>query len=308
MLACTYERRDRNRDRRSCARSRRLHGRPRAARHRPPDGRPLHVPRPHGPRERRGCSVRPHPHINLATVTYLFDGAIVHRDSLGSHQTITPGAINWMNAGKGIAHSERIARDGTVKPLHGLQLWVALPAAVEESAPFFEHTPASALPSLVEGGATMRVLCGTAFGGSSPVRVASPMFYVDVVLAPGARIRTARRVHRARDLRDRGCGLERRVALRYASHGGVQRGLEPDADRRGSDATRAARRRASRRAALHLGGTSCRRRRRASRRWPRSGVPASGPRCLATRSSSPPPRGPAVLRRIAPARRDVRSR
>jgi redox-sensitive bicupin YhaK (pirin superfamily) len=141
-----------------------------------------------GPASVEELSVRPHPHINLATVTYLFDGAIEHRDSLGSHQTIAPGAINWMSAGKGIAHSERITRDGTIKQLHGLQLWVALPKAVEETEPYFEHTPASALPSLVEGGATMRVLCGTAFGAKSPVRVASPMFYVDVVLQPGARI------------------------------------------------------------------------------------------------------------------------
>ena len=133
-------------------------------------------------------TVRPHPHINLATVTYLFEGAIVHRDSLGSLQTITPGAINWMSAGSGIAHSERIARDGAMKALHGLQLWVALPTAAEETAPFFEHTPAAALPEHTERGATLRVLCGRAFGEASPVRVASPLFYVDVALAPGARI------------------------------------------------------------------------------------------------------------------------
>jgi redox-sensitive bicupin YhaK (pirin superfamily) len=141
-----------------------------------------------GPASVEELTVRPHPHINLATVTYLFDGAIVHRDSLGSHQTITPGAINWMSAGKGIAHSERIAKDGTIKPVHGLQLWVALPKAVEDSEPFFEHTPASALPAHAEGGATLRVLCGTAFGVTSPVRVASRLFYVDVALAPGAKL------------------------------------------------------------------------------------------------------------------------
>lgn len=141
-----------------------------------------------GPASLDEMTVRPHPHINLATVTYLFEGAVVHRDSLGSHQTIAPGAINWMSAGKGIAHSERIARDGTQHHLHGLQLWVALPTAVEETAPFFEHTPASALPAHVDGGATLRVLCGEAYGEKSPVRVASPLFYVDVELAAGAAI------------------------------------------------------------------------------------------------------------------------
>ncbi len=141
-----------------------------------------------GPASVEEMAVRPHPHINLATVTYLFEGEIVHRDSLGSHMTIKPGAINWMSAGKGIAHSERIAKDGRIKPLHGLQLWVALPTAAEESEPFFEHTPASALPAHVERGTSVRVLCGKAFGASSPVRVASPMCYVDVVLEPGAKI------------------------------------------------------------------------------------------------------------------------
>jgi len=141
-----------------------------------------------GPAELDEMAVRPHPHINLATVTYLFEGSIVHRDTLGSHQTISPGAINWMSAGKGIAHSERIARDGTKKQMHGLQLWVALPTNVEETEPFFEHTPASALPPHVDGGTTLRVLCGKAFGVTSPVRTASPLFYVDVELQPGAKI------------------------------------------------------------------------------------------------------------------------
>ncbi|HEY1816696.1 MAG TPA: pirin family protein [Kofleriaceae bacterium] len=141
-----------------------------------------------GPASVDELAVRPHPHINLATVTYLFEGEIVHRDTLGSHQTIAPGAINWMSAGKGIAHSERIAKGGAPKPVHGLQLWVALPKALEETDAFFEHTPASALPAHVERGATTRVLCGEAFGIASPVRTASPLFYVDVVLEPGAAI------------------------------------------------------------------------------------------------------------------------
>lgn len=131
-----------------------------------------------------GVAVVPHPHLHLATVTYLFTGAIVHRDSLGSLQTIVPGDINWMSAGTGIVHSERAATG----PLHGLQLWVALPRAHEDTAPFFEHTAATELPAVAEGGAQLRVLVGAAFGLTSPVRAASPMFYVDVEAAPGARV------------------------------------------------------------------------------------------------------------------------
>ncbi|MEO8553436.1 MAG: pirin family protein [Kofleriaceae bacterium] len=132
--------------------------------------------------------VRPHPHINLATVTYLFRGEILHRDSLGSKQAITPGAINWMSAGRGIAHSERIARDGAKHALEGLQLWIALPQAEEETAPFFRHHPAASLPELVEPGATIRVLCGNAYGATSPVETVSPAIYVDYVLTAGAKL------------------------------------------------------------------------------------------------------------------------
>ncbi len=132
--------------------------------------------------------VRPHPHIGLATVTYLFDGAIMHRDSLGSVQEITPGAINWMTAGRGIVHSERrperLARQTYVN--HGLQLWAALPEAHEEDAASFTHTPASALPTVEVGGAQVRVLIGEAFGRASPVATYSPTLYLDVRLAPGA--------------------------------------------------------------------------------------------------------------------------
>src|SRR5581483_313187 len=101
-----------------------------------------------------GIDVRPHPHIGLATVTYLLDGEIVHRDSLGTAMPIRPGAVNWMTAGRGIAHSERTAaeRRGGGEPLHGLQLWVALPMNAEETAPEFAHTPASDIPELRENG------------------------------------------------------------------------------------------------------------------------------------------------------------
>lgn len=130
-------------------------------------------------------AVRPHPHIHLATVTYLFDGEIHHRDSLGSHQVIQPGAINWMTAGRGIVHSERGER---ATRTHGLQLWVGLPKAREDSAPAFEHYPASTFETVADGGARLRVLAGSAYGITSPVVTASPVVYVDVELAAGAKL------------------------------------------------------------------------------------------------------------------------
>lgn len=129
--------------------------------------------------------VRPHPHIGLATVTYLFDGAIMHRDSLGSAQRIEPGAINWMTAGRGIVHSERGPDDlkGRAYVNHGIQLWAALPMAFEEVEPAFEHTPAADIPELDMQGATIRVLIGQAFGHTSPVKSLAPAVYLDVQLA-----------------------------------------------------------------------------------------------------------------------------
>src|SRR6476619_2984565 len=119
-----------------------------------------------------GIDVRPHPHIGLATVTYLFEGALLHRDSLGSVQRIEPGAINWMTAGRGIVHSERAPEDlrGTAYDIHGLQLWAALPKPQEETDPAFFHTPAAALPSWTQPGIRARVLVGNAFGRQSPVK------------------------------------------------------------------------------------------------------------------------------------------
>ena len=129
--------------------------------------------------------VRPHPHIGLATVTYLFEGAMLHRDSTGVVQRIEPGALNWMTAGRGIVHSERSPDDqrGRARRSHGLQLWAALPLADEEAEPSFAHTPAAAIPALDVGGAGVRVLIGSAFGVTSPVAVRSPMLYLDVTLA-----------------------------------------------------------------------------------------------------------------------------
>ncbi|MBI2728999.1 MAG: pirin family protein [Polaromonas sp.] len=131
--------------------------------------------------------VRPHPHIGLATVTYLFEGAIMHRDSLGYEQRIEPGAINWMTAGRGIVHSERGPEDLRTKTYvnHGIQLWAALPVAHEEVAPAFVHTPAADIPELVVGGAEVRVLIGEAFGKTSPVATFAPALYLDVQLKAG---------------------------------------------------------------------------------------------------------------------------
>jgi redox-sensitive bicupin YhaK (pirin superfamily) len=131
--------------------------------------------------------VRAHPHIGLATVTYLFEGAMEHRDSTGAVQRIEPGAINWMTAGRGIVHSERTPADlkHRARRSHGLQLWAALPAADEEIEPSFAHTPAAAIPEIEVGGAMLRVLIGSAFGAVSPVQVRSPTLYLDITLAAG---------------------------------------------------------------------------------------------------------------------------
>jgi redox-sensitive bicupin YhaK (pirin superfamily) len=135
-----------------------------------------------------GLDVRPHPHIGLATVTYLFEGEIVHRDSLGSHQRIQPGAVNWMLAGRGIVHSERSPdqeRQGGAR-VHGIQSWVALPSDCEENEPAFEHHDAANIPRITRGGATLDVLAGTGFGLRSPVAVLSPLLYVHATLEPGS--------------------------------------------------------------------------------------------------------------------------
>jgi redox-sensitive bicupin YhaK (pirin superfamily) len=138
----------------------------------------------------QGIDVRPHPHIGLATVTYLFDGEILHRDSLGSHQPIRPGDVNWMTAGRGIVHSERTPREQRQKgsPLHGLQLWVALPLEHEETEPSFRHYPGSTLPSRDCGGVLLSVLAGSAYGMTSPVEILSPLFYVIVVMPAGSEL------------------------------------------------------------------------------------------------------------------------
>jgi redox-sensitive bicupin YhaK (pirin superfamily) len=141
----------------------------------------------------RGLDVRPHPHIGLATVTYLFDGEIMHRDSLGSAQPIRPGELNWMTAGSGIVHSERTspALRASGSTLAGVQAWVALPQEHEEIAPAFSHHGASELPLIEGDGARARVIAGSFAGATSPAVTLSPLFYVDVELAAGARVELA---------------------------------------------------------------------------------------------------------------------
>jgi len=136
----------------------------------------------------QGIDVRPHPHINLSTVTFLFEGAIDHRDSLGTHQRIEAGAVNLMTAGRGITHSERSPPDERAEGprLFGIQTWLAMPKAKEEVPPSFEHTPAADLPTLSADGLTMRLIMGEWQGLSSPVTCHSPTIYAAFDLAPGA--------------------------------------------------------------------------------------------------------------------------
>jgi len=132
--------------------------------------------------------VRPHPHIGLATVTYLFSGAMMHRDSLGVVQRITPGAVNWMAAGRGIVHSERIPEDirNDKVPVHGLQMWVALPREEEQGDPVFHHYPENDMPRIELGDASLHLLTGRAYGHQSPVKTSSPTLYLSGRIKAGA--------------------------------------------------------------------------------------------------------------------------
>ena len=142
----------------------------------------------------QGVDVRPHPHIGLATVTYLFDGAIVHRDSLGTVQRIEPGDVNWMTAGHGIVHSERtdpadrVGPDGRGPAMHGLQIWVALPKSHEQTEPAFTHIGRDRLPLIEAPGVEMRLIVGEAFGQRAPTPSFSPICYLAVSMAAGARL------------------------------------------------------------------------------------------------------------------------
>ncbi len=146
-----------------------------------------------GPAEFRagaGLDVRPHPHIGLATVTYLFAGEIMHRDSLGTVMAIRPGAVNWMSAGRGIAHSERTAADhrNGGEPLHGLQCWVALSRDQEEGTPFFAHHDADSLPIVTDTGLNARVVAGSLFGRTSPMATGWDTLFADVTVDRGVKV------------------------------------------------------------------------------------------------------------------------
>ncbi|MFO0664089.1 MAG: pirin family protein [Polyangiaceae bacterium] len=132
--------------------------------------------------------VLPHPHIGLSTLSYLFDGVIVHRDSTGAHQRLEPGGINFMTAGRGVVHSERGPEEGRTLPLrlHGLQFWVALPLADEETSPSFEHVSAKDIPTRDISGCSLRILAGEAYGARSPLRTFSPLVLVDATMPEGA--------------------------------------------------------------------------------------------------------------------------
>lgn len=138
----------------------------------------------------KGMDVRPHPHIGLATVTWLFEGCIRHRDSIGSMADITPGAVNWMTAGRGIAHSERTPPElrTTGQRMHGIQVWVALPREHEEVEPEFHHHDAASLPRIRKPGAELVLIAGTAYGEASPVKVFAPMFFIQAQLEAGAEV------------------------------------------------------------------------------------------------------------------------
>ncbi|KKL51763.1 hypothetical protein LCGC14_2292220, partial [marine sediment metagenome] len=136
-----------------------------------------------------GIDVRPHPHIGLATVSYLFEGRIHHRDSIGTDQWIEPGAVNWMVAGKGVTHSERTSDEGRSGPhsLYGIQTWMALPEENEDMDPIFEHHGKEAIPEIEAEGINAKLILGTAYGESAPARMFSETFYLDVTLEAGAR-------------------------------------------------------------------------------------------------------------------------
>ena len=140
------------------------------------------------PEDTRAADVRPHPHIGLSTVSYLLSGQVMHRDSLGVQQSIVPGDVNWMTAGRGISHSERFSHPESFAGggLELMQLWVALPEADEETDPAFTHTPAADLPVQEAQGVWMRVIAGSAYGMTSPVRTHSPLFYLHTEWQPGA--------------------------------------------------------------------------------------------------------------------------
>jgi redox-sensitive bicupin YhaK (pirin superfamily) len=141
----------------------------------------------------KGIDVRPHPHIGLATITYLFEGSQIHRDTLGSQQEILPGDVNWMTAGRGIAHSERTGEKVRAEGhrMHGIQSWIGLPQKDEEAPPSFQHVAADRLPEWNDKNVRLRLIAGTAFGRTAPVNVFSPIFYADARFQAGGSLHYA---------------------------------------------------------------------------------------------------------------------
>ncbi len=170
-------------------------------------------------------AVLPHPHIGLSTLTYLFEGEGLHRDSLGTVQRILPGEVNWMTAGSGVVHSERM-RSGAPGRIYGIQLWVALPQRLEESAPSFEHYDASAVPVLEDGGVTTRLIAGSLFGARSAVKTSSPLFYAEVRMEPGAVLRLDAEYDERAAYLVEGAVTLGQTSLRAGEMGFFQRGAE----------------------------------------------------------------------------------
>ena len=171
----------------------------------------------------QGIDVRPHPHIGLGTVTYLYKGEFQHRDSLGSNQMIHPGAVNWMVAGEGVTHSERTSESTRKAPhsLFGIQTWIALPDEAEDVAASFEHHPKDTLPIIENNGVRMRLILGNAFGERAPVKMFSEMFYADVMMEAGGLLPMPED-HEDRGLYViRGRDRHRRPVVRSRPHDGV---------------------------------------------------------------------------------------
>ena len=202
----------------------------------------------------QGIDVRPHPHIGLATVTYLIRGEIIHRDSLGTLQPIRPGAVNWMTAGRGIAHSERTAPEARTAgaELFGIQTWVALPAHAEETAPGFSHHEEAELPLIADQGTSVRLIVGSLYGRRSPVWTFSEMFYADAALEAGARL-PLDASHEERGIYIvEGSGRDRGRRVRGDAAPGVPAGRSDHRDGARAHPAHAAGRRADGRAAPHL--------------------------------------------------------
>ena len=236
-----------------------------------------------------GMAVRPHPHIGLATVTYLFDGGIFHRDSLGYAQAIRPGDVNWMTAGSGIAHSERtepeMKRSGF--RMHGVQTWVALPKSHEETAPAFEHVEKGELPAWTDGGAAFRLIVGTYGGRTAPTTHFSPIFYVAVEMPAAAKIAVSpEHVERAVYVAEGAATIGDRL-LTVGDLAVLQAGPAGRDDRRSRRRQGdAAGRRHDGRSAPHLVELRVVVARSASSRPRPTGATAASPRCRAIRSSS----------------------